>query len=70
MKEVDEGNVKKLMTEKEKRQMELEKMKNDMDYLTDILTQSAKMRFVQYQAFVDAGFTEEQSMDLMKAGIK
>lgn len=55
--------------DKDERKAEIEKFKREMGYMVELTKEVAKLRFAEYKAYVDAGFTEEQSLKLI-TGVK
>lgn len=68
----DDGknNIKELSFEKDKTKGDIEKFRREMENAVLITQEVAKFKFAQFKAFTDAGFSEQQAMELLKADMK
>jgi uncharacterized protein (UPF0128 family) len=62
-----DDNIYTIVSETEKTKANLEKLRREMPEIIESQKLIAKIRYETFKAYMDAGFTEEQAMNILKS---
>ena len=60
------SNIVGIETDKDKNIAMLEKLKRDSDTLIELYQEVAKIKYAAYRAYMDAGFSKEEAMLMVR----